>query len=285
MSVILFLLALVVAYSVGMTLVLYICWYYDRNNFPEQAKVPDEPPMRVWAALLAVLKEAGSLLLLFLLYPLRLIHDASPVRTRHHAETPVILVHGYGGNSANFLLMQWRLKWRGWSNVYSVSYTPPHINARKLSQQVVDHVERILNATGAEKAHLVCHSMGGPLTRYALKNLGLAGKVDKVVTLGSPHYGSRIAALFPPVGAAAQLRHNSPFIRELANGETCPGGARYFSLFSNMDNFILPSSSAVLHGAEENVHIPYLGHASLLYSNRVLDQVERCLLKPEQTSE
>ncbi len=285
MSIILFLLALVVVYSVAMTLVLYICWYYDRNNFPEQAKVPDEPPMRLWAAVLAMLGEAGSLLLLFLLYPLRLIHDASPVRTRHHAETPVILVHGYGGNSANFLLMQWRLKWRGWSNVYSVSYTPPHINARKLSQQVVDHVERILNATGAEKAHLVCHSMGGPLARYALKNLGLAGKVDKVITLGSPHYGSRVAALFPPVGAAAQLRYNSPFIRELANEETCPGGARYFSLYSNLDNFILPSSAAVLHGAEENVHVPYLGHASLLYSTRMLEEVERCLLKPEQTSE
>ncbi|MCK0155442.1 alpha/beta fold hydrolase [Alcanivorax sp. S6407] len=285
MSIILFLLALVVVYSVAMTLVLYICWYYDRNNFPEQAKVPDEPPMRLWAAVLAMLGEAGSLLLLFLLYPLRLIHDASPVRTRHHAETPVILVHGYGGNSANFLLMQWRLKWRGWSNVYSVSYTPPHINARKLSQQVVDHVERILNATGAEKAHLVCHSMGGPLARYALKNLGLAGKVDKVITLGSPHYGSRVAALFPPVGAAAQLRYNSPFIRELANEETCPGGARYFSLYSNLDNFILPSSAAVLHGAEENVHVPYLGHASLLYSTRMLEEVERCLLKPEQTGE
>ena len=280
MSVILFLLGLVVLGSIIMTLGLYLCWHYERHNFPEQAKVPDAPAMRLLPGLLAVTKEAGALLVLFVMYPLRLLHDASPARTRHHGETPVILVHGYGGNSANFLFMQWRLKWRGWSNVYSVSYTPPHINARKLSQQVVDHVERILHATGAEKAHLVCHSMGGPLTRYALKNLGLAGKVDKVVTLGSPHYGSRVAALFPPLGAAAQLRFNSPFIRELANGETCPGGARYFSIYSNMDNFILPSSSAVLHGAEENVHVPYLGHASLLYSNRVLDQVERCLLKP-----
>ena len=285
MSVILMLLALLVLGTVLTTLAFYLCWYYDRRSFPEQAALPGEEPLRPLSVVLGIVKEAAALTLLVASYPLRLIHDASPARTRHHGEVPVILVHGYGGNSANFLFMQWRLKWRGWSNVYSVSYTPPHINARKLSQQVVDHVQRILDATGAEKAHLICHSMGVPLTRYAMKNLGLDGKVDRVVTLGSPHYGSRIAALFPPLGAAAQLRYQSPFIRELATGEPCPGSARYFSIYSNMDNFVLPVSTAVLHGAEENINVPYLGHCALLYSTRVMDQVERCLLKPVPSAE
>ena len=61
-------------------------------------------------------------------------------------------------------------------------------------------------------------------------------------------------------------------------------GARYFSIFSNMDNFVLPVSTAVLHGAEENIHVPYLGHCALLYSTRVMDQVERCLLAPVKDS-
>jgi len=144
----------------------------------------------------------------------------------------VILVHGYGGNSANFLWMQWRLRRQGFRNVYAVSYTPPHINARKLAAQVARHVENVLARTGAEQVDLVCHSMGGPLTRYALKNLGLAGKVNKVITLGSPHYGTRISSLFPARGAAAQMRYRSPFL-------------------------------------EENLHLPYLGHCALLYSPRV----------------
>ena len=280
MGLILFLLALAVLATVSITLLFYVCWYYDRRSFPEQAVLPGEQPLRLLPTMVGIAKEAASLTVLVFSYPLRLIHDASPARSRHHGETPVILVHGYGGNSANFLLMQWRLKWRGWGNVYSVSYTPPHINARKLAQQVNDHVERILASTGAQKAHIVCHSMGGPLTRYALKNLGLAGKIDRVVTLGSPHYGSRIAGLFPPLGSAAQLRYHSPFIDELAEGGSCPGGARFFSIFSNLDNFVLPVSTAVLEDAEANIHIPYLGHCALLYSNRVLDQVERCLLAP-----
>lgn len=278
MGLIVLLLTITVLVVTAVTLIFYLCWYYDRRSFPEQAALPGERPLRPLPVLVGMAKEVGSLLLLVLFYPLRLIHDASPARSRHPSETPVLLVHGYGGNSANFLLMQWRLKWRGWANVYSVSYTPPHINARKLAQQVVDHVERIRAATGADKVHLVCHSMGGPLTRYALKNLGLAGKVDRVITLGSPHAGSRVAALMPPLGAVAQLRYQSPFIKELAEGGDCPGGARYFAIYSNLDNFVLPVSSAMLSDAEANIHVPYLGHCALLHSTRVLQQVERCLL-------
>ncbi len=142
----------------------------------------------------------------------------------------------------------------------------------------------MLGPAETEQDIVGCPWMDGQLTRYALKHLGVPGKVERVIDLGSPHYGSRVAGLFPPLGAAAQLRYQSPFIRELATETTCPGGARYFSIFSNMDNFVLPVSTAVLHGAEENIHVPYLGHCALLYSTRVMDQVERCLLAPVKDS-
>ena len=266
LSVILVVVVLIPAY---VTLAFYLVWHYDRHNFPEP--VLDEAPAKLKAGrvLRAILLEALSLTFLVATYPLRLIQDASPKRARACDRPPVVLIHGYGGNSANFLWMQLRLRRWGFRNVYAVSYTPPHINVRKLSAQVAKHVERILERTGAEQVDLVCHSMGGPLSRYALKNLGLAGRVRKVVTLGSPHYGSRIAALFPARGAAAQMRYRSPFVQELAEDGECPGGARFFCIYSNMDNFVLPAATAVLAEAEENLHLPYLGHCSLLYSPRV----------------
>jgi len=260
------------------TLSMYAMWYYDRRNFPDTAEVPgDRNHVYLLPALWGVFCEWLAISILVLSYPLRLIHDASPVRTRVQGETPVILVHGYGGNAANFLTLQWRLKLRGWANVYAVSYTPPTIDARKLAEQVTRHVERILAATGAEKAHLVCHSMGGPLTRYALHHLGLAGKLDRVITLGSPHAGSRIASLFPPLGAAFQMRYHSDFINELNSLDPTPGGARFYSIFSNFDNFVLPASSPVLGGNARNIHVPYLGHCALLYSPTVLRHIEQCL--------
>lgn len=260
------------------TLTFYLVWHYDRRNFPQtDADGSESSPLPAGRVLRGIFWEALSLSFLIITYPLRLIQDASPARCRRPGQKPVILVHGYGGNSANFLWLQLRLRRWGFANVYAVSYTPPTINCRKLAAQVAHHVARILEATKADRADIVCHSMGGPLTRYAIKNLGLAGKIDKVVTLGSPHYGSRISGLFAARGAAAQMRYRSPFVTELAEGGECPGGARFYCLYSQMDNFVLPANTATLASAEKNLHIPFLGHCALLYSPRVARAVRDCL--------
>lgn len=278
LDLILLLLGTIMSITAFQTLSMYAMWYYDRRNFRDASQVPAESnEVLLLPGLWGVFTEWLAISLLVVSYPLRLVHDASPVRTRVQGETPIILVHGYGGNAANFLTLQWRLKQRGWANVYAVSYTPPTIDACKLAQQVTDHVNRILAATGAEKAHLVCHSMGGPLTRYALHHLGLAGKLDRVITLGSPHAGSRIAALFPAMGAAFQMRYQSDFLNELNALDPTPGGAQFFSIYSNMDNFVLPASSPVLGGNARNIHVPYLGHCALLYAPTVLAHIERSL--------
>lgn len=272
------LLALIFSITGLQTLLFYVIWFYDRQVFPEQAEVAGEGnEILLLPALGAVVMEWLSISVLVVTYPLRLIHDASPPVNRKEGETPVILVHGYGGDSANFLYMQWRLKRRGWNNVYAVSYTPPTINARKLAQQVANHVERIRKATGAPQVNLVCHSMGGPLTRYALHHLGLSGKVNRVITLGSPHAGSRIASLFPVGGAASQMQYQSPFIQELSALDPTPGGAVFYSIYSNFDNFVVPASTAVLGGNAININVPYHGHCRLLYSDKVLDLVEGIL--------
>lgn len=266
------------------TFAFYVIWFYERRVAPGLADVPGGEPVSLWGGLLGMVREWLSITFLVVTYPLRLLHDASPVKNRKPGEEPIILVHGYGGDSANLLLMQWRLKRRGWRNVYAVSYTPPIIDARKLAEQVVKHVEEVLRVTQAERAHLVCHSMGGPLTRYAMHHLGLAGKIGKVITLGSPHAGSRIASLFPRIGAAGQMRYQSDFLKELEALGTPPGDARFYSIYSNFDNFILPASSAVLEGAG-NIHVPLHGHCALLYSSRVLREVEACLRGDSEQSE
>ena len=71
------------------------------------------------------------------------------------------------------------------------------------------------------------------------------------------------------VAQAAQMRYRSPFLEELAEGGQCPGEARFYCLYSELDNFVMPASTATLADAEENLHLPYLGHCALLYSPRV----------------
>ena len=202
-------LVVVILIPTYVTLAFYLVWHYDRRNFQAPPAEGERDPLRGSAVARAILVEAASLTFLSGTYPLRLLHDASPKRARACDHRPVILVHGYGGNSANFLWMQWRLRRQGFRNVYAVSYTPPHINARKLAAQVARHVENVLARTGAEQVDLVCHSMGGPLTRYALKNLGLAGKAE--LSLGD--YAEAITRFGllcrgDPIDAAAEASSN-----------------------------------------------------------------------------
>lgn len=264
------------------TLLFYLIWYYDRRKSSSEHITDTQPAaLPPGRAIGAVLVEALALSVLVLGYPLRLMGDRVALRDRQSGRRPVVLVHGYGGNGTNFLWLRWYLRRRGFANCYAISYRPPHINCRKLAAQVAEQVERVLAITGAEQVDLVCHSMGGPLSRYALKHLGLAGKVGKVITLGSPHYGTRIAALFAARGAAAQMRYHSPFVMELAEGGECPGGARFYCLYSEMDNFVFPPRTATLAAAQENVQVPFLGHCSLLYSRRVAAMVRKYLLLPD----
>lgn len=258
---------------------MYAIWFYDRRNFVADTEVPgDNTEVRFMPAIGTMLLEWLAITFLVVSYPVRLWFDASPTRSRQEGQMPVILVHGYGGTSANFLLLQWALKKHGWNNVYAVSYTPPTIDARKLAQQVANHINRILDITGADKAQIICHSMGGPLTRYAMHHLGISDKIERVITLGSPHQGSRIAALFPELGAAFQMRYRSDFLQQLNALPETPGDVPFYSLYSNLDNFVLPVSSSVLGGNTKNIHVPYHGHCMLLYSPKVLAHIERCLI-------
>ncbi|MFZ5723168.1 MAG: esterase/lipase family protein [Pseudomonadota bacterium] len=276
----LLLLAVVLAVSLAGALALYLLWYYERSNNPDHRTLPGGTPgaLSPAASLFAIVLEALSFAVIVVTYPLRLIHDLAPFRAQARGENPILLVHGWGANSACFLAVQLWLKWRGYKNVYAVSYTPPVIDARKLAAQLARHIDAALAATGAEKVTLVCHSMGGLLSRYAIKELGCEHKVDKLITIGSPHRGSKLAGVIPGGGNIPQMRYRSDFVDDLAAGGLTPGsGVRYYSIYSEFDNFVLPASSSVLDGKAQNIHVPYHGHCALLYSPAVFNLIGECL--------
>lgn len=270
----------VLAISFAGAALLYVLWFWVRQRDVEGKMLPGGTLGRLnpLIGLAAIVPEATSFALLVLTYPLRIIHDLAPFRAQEHGRTPILLVHGWGANSACFLGVQLWLKARGYRNVYAVSYTPPVIRAEKLAKQLANHIERACAATGAQKVHIVAHSMGGLLTRYTIKHLGMGDRIDKVITLGSPHLGSKLASFVPGGGNAPQMRYRSEFLSELADGGLTPGKhVRYYSIYSEFDNFVLPAHSSVLDGDAENIHVQYHGHCALLYSPAVFRRIEQCL--------
>ncbi|MDQ3180030.1 MAG: alpha/beta fold hydrolase [Acidobacteriota bacterium] len=59
--------------------------------------------------------------------------------------------------------------------------------------QLKNRVDEIIAETGAEKVHIIAHSMGGLDARRMIVDLDMAEKVASLTTIGTPHMGTILA--------------------------------------------------------------------------------------------
>ena len=188
---------------------------------------------------------------------------------------PIILVHGFIGG---YGLTPWfSLKNR------LVSYGCPRSKIFEMrfkdaifasnvdnAYELRDYVNYVLSVTGASKVDLIGHSMGGLSTRYYIKFLGGASKVDDYVSLGSPHHGTYLAIIplaYLSIGAL-EMRSGSSFLNSLNSGDETPGSVHYVCVYAYMDELVQPYWSAKLSGAS-NKGKWWVGHIGLLFSSTV----------------
>lgn len=218
-------------------------------------------------------------------YPLGIARDANRRSTPLHdyddlgsldidAETaamPVILVHGWIHNRSAFLGISRVLRRQGFRHIHAFDYNPLAYDVPEIAGMLAAEVDRVLSITGASKAMVVGHSMGGVVTRYYVQQLGGDATIDTVVSLGSPHRGT-YAAYLGPGASAPQMKPGSPLMRMLE--ETArPSDVRWIAIYSDLDLLILPAVNAKLvHPAlrAHNIKVADLGHLSLLLSSEVM---------------
>lgn len=276
MTIIIGLLIIWFACNLMLTLVLYLCWFYERQTHSETARLVDGSDTLVAHRVLAgMLREAAAFTLLQAMAPLAIWLDKRPSPLAANDSTPVLLVHGYGCNSSCMLWLKRRLQKAGHQRIRAISYRPPTANIYKLLPQLKQQVRQLLADSGAHHIHYVAHSMGGVLVRELLRDPEFADSIATVVCIGSPHQGSRSANLLAPFtrGAVRQMVYQSDFVTQLP---ITPGNARYFSIASQLDDLVLPVTSAQVPGMT-HLTLDYLGHCSLLYSRRVARLVGDCL--------
>lgn len=117
---------------------------------------------------------------------------------------PIVLVHGFLAFDAFGTGRLSRRYFRGirefleglGCSVYVLSL-PAAAAVSVRAAELVRQVNEIREA----HVNIVAHSMGGLDARYAVAELGLAGRAAAVITLGTPHRGTPIADLVEP-GAA-----------------------------------------------------------------------------------
>jgi pimeloyl-ACP methyl ester carboxylesterase len=198
--------------------------------------------------------------------------SASAATARARDQRTVVLVHGYLANRSTLLPLAAYLRWRGLRNVLSFDY-PSSAGVLPGAIALRDYLRRTVRGG---RIDLVCHSLGGLVARAYLQELGGARRVDRCITLGTPHRGTYNSYwLTSRVGS--ELRPDSPLLARLAATRKAAERVRFLSVVAGSDNLVVPR---VFSAHDDEVRIPDLGHMGVLFSPRVLRLVADRLLAP-----
>jgi len=191
---------------------------------------------------------------------------------RKAEQRTVVFVHGYLANAATFYPLRAYLYLRGIPQVLFFNYRSSdgvEAGARQLKEYLRKHVR-------GGRIDLVCHSLGGLVARAYLQDLGGHRRVDRCVTLATPHKGTYNAYwLASRIGR--EVRPDSPLIERLSSSKGKSERVRFTSIVAGSDNIIIPR---VFSANEETIHVPDLGHVGLTFSPTVFRIVAELLTKP-----
>jgi triacylglycerol lipase len=191
------------------------------------------------------------------------------------AARPVLLVHGFGGAKSSWSLVAQALSAQGMS-VDAMTYAPVGNSVEQLADKLVARVQTILSGTGAGKVHLVGHSLGGVIIAQAISDPRLNGRVETVITLGSPFGGSPWAGVLPVVDMVRALRAGSPLLTRLASAPL-PDGVRWLSVTASLDVVVPGLRSVPPHPQAETITVDGVGHLGMLLSRRVIGYIADAL--------
>lgn len=193
---------------------------------------------------------------------------------QHGCSNQVLLVHGMDDTSRVFKKMKRYLEERGFV-VHTIDLKPSDCSVKLevLAQQLALYVNEVFG--DGRRFSLVGFSMGGIVARYYLQRLGGVGRVDRFVTLSSPHHGTSIARLSKKPGAV-QMRRGSAFLKDLNRDAKVLGKLHFVSVWTPFDLMIVPPTSSSLKVAK-NISIPVPAHPLMVRDKRVMKVVAETL--------
>ncbi|MFI5657349.1 lipase family alpha/beta hydrolase [Streptomyces sp. NPDC051684] len=195
--------------------------------------------------------------------PLGTAADGPRLPTR--AKPPVLLLHGFIDNRSVFVLLRRSLAQHGRQHVESLNYSPLTCDIRAAAALLARHVEEVCERSGRDRVDIVGHSLGGLIARYYVQCLGGDTRVRTLVTLGTPHGGTRVAPLADAHPIVRQMRPGSSVVEELKR--PAPGcRTRFVSFWSDLDQLMLPLETACVDHADllaQNVRVTGIGHLAL----------------------
>ncbi|MFJ7339031.1 lipase family alpha/beta hydrolase [Streptomyces sp. NPDC101110] len=195
------------------------------------------------------------------------------------AKPPVLLLHGFIDNRSVFVLLRRSLAQHGRQRIESLNYSPLTRDIRAAAELLGRRVEELCERTGAERIDIVGHSLGGLIARYYVQRLGGDTHVRTLVTLGTPHSGTRVVPFADAHPIVRQMRPGSPVLEELtAPAPDCR--THFVSFWSDLDHVMDPLETACIDHPDlmaENVRVTGIGHLALPVHPAVANGVRQVL--------
>ena len=199
---------------------------------------------------------AAALLLIMTLVVIGVVRLAgTSVHSVPQAEPgPVLLVPGYGGNLQSLQPLVTALRSAGRTAVVVDPVGDGTGDLQAQAQHLGEVATRVREDAGAASVDVIGYSAGGVVARLWVRDDGGAEVARRVLTLGSPHHGSRQAALGAEFAggcpaACEQLIPDSDLLRRLNAGDETPDGPLWATVRTTSDQVVTPVDSAALSGA------------------------------------
>ena len=189
---------------------------------------------------------------------------------RQKEQRTVVFVHGYLNNRAVFLPLYTYLRAFGVKQTLAFNYRPGagvESAAIQLRQFLRRHVR-------GGRIDLICHSLGGVIARVYIQELGGHRRVDRCITLGTPHRGT-YNSYWVPSAVGRDLRPDSALLKRLVGSRKKSEPVKFTSIVGGSDNIIIPRVFSA--DGEDVMHVPDVGHLGLLFSPSVFRAIAKRL--------
>ena len=203
-----------------------------------------------------------------------LLRDSKPRLLDSPAKPLVLFVHGYVSNRGIWWRYVLHFQRRGYY-VAAIDLFPTLGSIDDFVEQLERAIQKHQKLAKTNRTVLVAHSMGGLVCRAWQVKYG-ADNVELIVTIGSPHNGTKLAP-FALGKCAKQMRQSSSWHHDLCANESAITRQKLVSIRSTQDNVVIPNASSILSGAS-NISFSGIGHLSTT-TNRQIHQYVLSLIE------
>jgi triacylglycerol lipase len=185
----------------------------------------------------------------------------------------IILVHGWALNRGALWWLRRRLLRDGWSPVCCFEYRTLNANVEPAASALQQMITSMVS--DGRPLTLIGHSLGGLVLRYCARRYPTRS-VRRIVTLGTPHFGTELARFGP---LRDKLAPGAPLLNKLNAVDHLPQQFDIIAIHSTFDAMVLPPDTARYPGAF-NIQVNDVGHNALLFSSKVYRLIAENLAAP-----